>query len=42
MLTLLAYKWLYPNSLFLSRGNHETNDMNKVYGFEGEVKVRAL
>lgn len=38
ILTLFAFKWLYPNSFFLSRGNHETDDMNKVYGFEGEVK----
>lgn len=38
--TLFAFKLLYPNSVFLSRGNHETDDMNKVYGFEGEVKAK--
>lgn len=38
VMTLFAYKWLYPNRVFLNRGNHETKDMNKVYGFEGEVK----
>ena len=40
ILTLFAYKWLYPESLHLTRGNHETDDMNKVYGFEGEVKAK--
>ena len=40
ILTLFAYKWLYPKSFFLTRGNHETDDMNKVYGFEGEVKTK--
>ena len=38
VLVLFAWKLLYPNSFFLSRGNHETINMNKVYGFEGEVK----
>ncbi|KAI8084252.1 Metallo-dependent phosphatase-like protein [Gilbertella persicaria] len=40
ILTLFAYKWLYPDRLFLARGNHETDNMNKVYGFEGEVKAK--
>ncbi|CAK9779552.1 unnamed protein product [Cutaneotrichosporon oleaginosum] len=40
VLTLFAYKWLYPERVFLNRGNHETNDMNKVYGFEGECKAK--
>ncbi|KAJ1911236.1 Palmitoyl-protein thioesterase 1 [Tieghemiomyces parasiticus] len=40
ILILFAYKWLYPNSVYLARGNHETNNMNKVYGFEGEVKAK--
>lgn len=39
-LLLYAYKWLRPNGLFLNRGNHETDDMNKVYGFEGECKAK--
>lgn len=37
---LYAYKWLFPNSFFLNRGNHETDDMNRMYGFEGECKAK--
>lgn len=37
-LLLLAYVVVYPNHFFLSRGNHESRSMNRVYGFEGEVK----
>jgi len=37
IMTLLAYKCLYPESIHLTRGNHETIAMNKMYGFEGEV-----
>eukprot|EP01128_Nolandella_sp_AFSM9_P003309 TRINITY_DN140_c1_g1_i1.p1 TRINITY_DN140_c1_g1~~TRINITY_DN140_c1_g1_i1.p1 ORF type:complete len:484 (+),score=111.14 TRINITY_DN140_c1_g1_i1:1710-3161(+) len=40
VLLLFAYKLLYPTSFFLCRGNHETTNMNKVYGFEGEVKAK--
>jgi serine/threonine-protein phosphatase 5 len=39
-LLLYAYKWLRPNSFFINRGNHETDDMNRVYGFEGECKAK--
>ncbi|KAI9836490.1 MAG: hypothetical protein M1838_005068 [Thelocarpon superellum] len=39
-LVLYAYKWLYPNAFFLNRGNHETDDMNRAYGFEGECKAK--
>ncbi|CAN6644632.1 serine/threonine-protein phosphatase T [Trichomonascus vanleenenianus] len=35
-ITLYCYKLLYPRSFFINRGNHETDNMNKVYGFEGE------
>ncbi|KAK3378163.1 serine/threonine-protein phosphatase 5 [Podospora didyma] len=37
-LLLYANKWLRPKSFFINRGNHETDDMNRAYGFEGECK----
>jgi serine/threonine-protein phosphatase 5 len=37
-LLLYSYKWLYPDAMFLNRGNHETDDMNRMYGFEGECR----
>lgn len=37
-LTLYCYKILYPTKFFINRGNHETDNMNKIYGFEGECK----
>lgn len=39
-LTIFAYKWLYPATTLVNRGNHETSEMNKVYGFEGECKAK--
>lgn len=38
ILTLFALKCLYPASMHLARGNHESHSMNKIYGFDGEVK----
>ncbi|XP_038206909.1 serine/threonine-protein phosphatase 5-like [Zerene cesonia] len=38
--TLFSFKLLYPNHFFMSRGNHETVDMNRVYGFRGEVTYK--
>eukprot|EP00903_Cladosiphon_okamuranus_P017863 g16439.t1 len=36
--TFLALKLAEPDGIFLTRGNHESKNMNKIYGFEGEVK----
>ncbi|KAI7687113.1 Serine/threonine-protein phosphatase 5 [Sarcoptes scabiei] len=40
ILILFAYKIIYPNHLFIARGNHESETMNKIFGFEGEVKEK--
>jgi len=37
VLALFGYKCLLPNHMHLNRGNHESVNMNKIYGFEGEV-----
>ncbi|TNV73192.1 hypothetical protein FGO68_gene6014 [Halteria grandinella] len=40
ILTLLAWKAALPKHMFMSRGNHESKNLNKLYGFEGEVKKK--
>lgn len=35
--TLFSFKLLYPDHFYMSRGNHESLTMNRVYGFCGEV-----
>lgn len=35
---LLCWKMAMPNSMNMLRGNHETKNMNKIYGFCGEIK----
>uniref|UniRef100_A0A914HSR1 Serine/threonine-protein phosphatase n=1 Tax=Globodera rostochiensis TaxID=31243 RepID=A0A914HSR1_GLORO len=37
---LLAYKARYPDKFMLLRGNHETSNINKNYGFYGEIARR--
>ena len=37
ILTLFAFKCLYPRHVHLARGNHESKSMNSIYGFNGEV-----
>jgi len=38
VVTLFLFKLACPDGIYLHRGNHETKNMNKIYGFEGEVK----
>ncbi|XP_074575483.1 serine/threonine-protein phosphatase 5-like [Curcuma longa] len=40
ILTLFAFKCMCPTAMHLARGNHESKSMNKIYGFEGEVKSK--
>ncbi|XP_061434540.1 serine/threonine-protein phosphatase 5 [Lethenteron reissneri] len=40
ILVLFGFKLLYPDHFHLMRGNHETDNMNQMYGFEGEVKAK--
>ncbi|XP_024018234.1 serine/threonine-protein phosphatase 5 [Morus notabilis] len=40
ILTLFAFKCMSPSAMHLARGNHESKSMNKIYGFEGEVRSK--
>jgi serine/threonine-protein phosphatase 5 len=40
ILLLLAFKLADPDCLHLTRGNHESRNLNRAYGFEGEVLAK--
>jgi serine/threonine-protein phosphatase 5 len=40
IVTLMAWKVLDPECMHMTRGNHEAQSLNKIYGFEGEVKAK--
>lgn len=40
MIALYAFLLCDPECIFLNRGNHENADLNKMYGFEGEVLAK--
>jgi serine/threonine-protein phosphatase 5 len=40
VLTYFLWKIYDPSCIYLTRGNHETKNMNKIYGFEGECKAK--
>jgi len=36
----MAFKLHNPACIFLNRGNHESADLTKMYGFEGETLAK--
>jgi len=40
IILVLSMKVAFPDFVHIARGNHETRSMNKVYGFEGEVRAK--
>lgn len=40
ILTLFAFRALYPGALLMARGNHETESLTRTYGFSFEVTTK--
>lgn len=40
ILFLYLAKLTFPNNIYLTRGNHETDNMNRLYGFLGELQEK--
>jgi serine/threonine-protein phosphatase 5 len=40
ILSFLLFKIHDPTCIYLTIGNHETKNMNRIYGFEGEVRAK--
>lgn len=40
VLMLVACKLAYPQHMHITRGNHETSEMNAMYGFKGEMVTK--
>lgn len=39
--SLYLAKLIWPSGMYLTRGNHESRRTTKLYGFEGEMKIKA-
>mmetsp|Transcript_17559 Transcript_17559/g.34296 ORF Transcript_17559/g.34296 Transcript_17559/m.34296 type:complete len:493 (-) Transcript_17559:238-1716(-) len=41
ILLFFSFKLAYPNHFHMMRGNHESLNMNQIYGFKGEVVAKS-